>query len=155
MENNKIGLGSFLNEMLSKLQLEIKDLALLESLDNTVLNRTDGLKLLYPKDVKVEYDIPKVNAQEILEKVNKKEELFEKFWNIYNKKTGGKDAKAKFLKLTDKEIDQILNTLPHYVKSTPDVKFRKHPLTYLNQRTWEDEEYLPRKVEAKVNPFRF
>jgi hypothetical protein len=154
MENNKIGLGDLLNEILGKLQFEIKDLALMESLNDTKLERTEGLKLIYPKQ-EVVYSIPKVSAQEILEKVEKKEELFIKFWDMYNKKTGTKDAKIKFLKLSDKDIDNIFKTLPYYLKSTPDIKFRKHPVTYLNQRTWEDEEYMPRKIEVKVNPFRF
>ncbi|MFN9902044.1 MAG: hypothetical protein ACK55Z_25340, partial [bacterium] len=26
-----------------------------------------------------------------------------------------------------------------YIKSTPDVKFRKNPLTWLNGKCWEDE----------------
>jgi hypothetical protein len=154
MEKIKIGLGDLLNEVLSKMQLEIKDLALMESLNDTKLERTEGLKLIYPKQ-EVVYNIPKVNAQELLEKVNAKEELFNKFWEMYNKKVGTKDAKIKFLKLSDKDIEVIFKTLPHYIKSTPDIKFRKHPLTYINQRTWEDEEYLPRTIEVKVNPFRF
>jgi hypothetical protein len=154
MENNKIGLGDLLNEILGKLQFEIKDLALMESLNDTKLERTEGLKLIYPKQ-EVVYSIPKVSAQEILEKVNQREEDFKKFWEMYNKKAGTKDAKTKFLKLSDKEVEQIFKTLPYYLKSTPDLKFRKLPTSYLNQRTWEDEEYMPRKIEVKVNPFRF
>ena len=154
MENNKIGLGDLLNEILGKLQFEIKDLALMESLNDTKLERTQGLKLIYPKQEQV-YIIPKVSAQEILEKVNQREEDFKKFWEMYNKKAGTKDARTKFLKLSDKEVEQIFKTLPYYLKSTPDLKFRKLPTSYLNQRTWEDEEYMPRKIEVKVNPFRF
>lgn len=154
MENNKIGLGDLLNEILGKLQFEIKDLALMESLNDTKLERTEGLKLIYPKQ-EIVYSIPKVSAQEILEKVNQREEDFKKFWEMYNKKAGTKDARTKFLKLSDKEVEQIFKTLPYYLKSTPDLKFRKLPTSYLNQRTWEDEEYLPRKIEVKVNPFRF
>ena len=154
MENNKIGLGDLLNEILGKLQFEIKDLALMESLNDTKLERTEGLKLIYPKQ-EIVYSIPKVSAQEILEKVNQREEDFKKFWEMYNKKAGTKDARTKFLKLSDKEVEQIFKTLPYYLKSTPDLKFRKLPTSYLNQRTWEDEEYMPRKIEVKVNPFRF
>ena len=78
MENYKIGLGDLLNEILGKLQFEIKDLTLIESLNDTKLERTEGLKLIYPKQ-EVVYSIPKVSAQEILEKVELKEELFIKF----------------------------------------------------------------------------
>jgi hypothetical protein len=48
-----------------------------------------------------------------------------------------------------------METLPHDIKYTPDVKFRKDPITYLNQRTWEDEIYLPRIIQTKENPFKF
>jgi hypothetical protein len=126
----------------------------MESLNDTKLERTEGLKLIYPKQ-EVVYSIPKVSAQDILKKVNQREEEFKKFWEMYNKKAGTKDARTKFLKLSDKEVEQIFKTLPYYLKSTPDLKFRKLPTSYLNQRTWEDEEYMPRKIEVKVNPFRF
>ena len=29
--------------------------------------------------------------------------------------------------------------LPHYIKSTPDKQYRKHPATYLNNQGWFDE----------------
>jgi len=154
MENNKIGLGSLLNEILGKLQFEIKDIDLLDSLNDFKLERTEGLKLIYPKQ-EIVYNIPKVSAQDILNKVNEREEEFKKFWDMYNKKAGTKDAKTKFLKLSDKEVSEIFRTLPYYLKSTPDLKYRKLPLSYINQRVWEDEEYMPRKIEVKVNPYRF
>jgi hypothetical protein len=64
---------------------------------------------------------------------------FSEFWNLYNKKTGRKDCEKKWNKLKDSEREEIIKTLPTYVKSTPDIQFRKNPITYLNQRTWEDE----------------
>lgn len=64
---------------------------------------------------------------------------FSEFWNLYNKKTGRKDCEKKWNKLKDSEREEIIKTLPTYIKSTPDIQFRKNPITYLNQRTWEDE----------------
>ena len=43
------------------------------------------------------------------------------------------------MRLKPIEIEKIFETLPNYIKSTPDPKFRKNPLTYLNNKTWEDE----------------
>lgn len=158
MKTKKIGLGDFLQEVLGKFLYSIKDQELLDSLNETKLTGTEGLELIYHIDKKVNIPtLPQVNAQEILQEVNKKEELFDKFWEMYNKKVGTKDAKTKFIKLSMKEIDKVFETLPFYLKSTPDIKFRKHPVTYLNQRTWEDEGYMPRKIQSieTASPFKF
>jgi len=69
----------------------------------------------------------------------KREKRFESFWNLYNKKSGMKTANAKFHLLKESEIDLIFKTLPKYIQSTPDLKYRKNPSTYLNQNTWNDE----------------
>lgn len=158
METKKVGLGDFLQELLGKFHYAIKDSELLESLNETKLIGTQGLDLIYHIDKPISMpQIPKVSAQEILNEVNIKEEKFNKFWEMYNKKMGTKDAKTKFLKLPMKDIDKILETLPYYIKSTPDVKFRKLPITYINQRTWEDEGYMPRVIamSTSINPFKF
>lgn len=153
---NQIGLGDFLQELLSKLNLAIKDQELLDSLNDSRLHCTPGLELIYPKDKPFEMPaISKVDANEILKEVNEKEVIFEKFWNLYNKKTNRVKVEAKFLRCSVSEINKIMETLPYYIKYTPDVKFRKDPITYLNQRTWEDEIYLPRVIQTKENPFKF
>lgn len=75
---------------------------------------------------------------------------------MYDKKTGASKCKPRFMKLTLKEINHIFETLPYYIKFTPDVKFRKDPFTYLNQRTWEDEIYLPKVNQVRTtNVFKF
>jgi len=71
---------------------------------------------------------------------------FLKFWNIYNKKNDSKRCKDKFIKLPKKDIDKILEVVSDYVNLTPDVKFRKNPLTWLNGKCWNDiekTEYSP------------
>ena len=65
---------------------------------------------------------------------------FEKFWNLYNYKVGSKNkVLKKWESLTDLDRGMIMEHLPHYVKSTPDKQFRKHPATYLNNQAWFDE----------------
>jgi hypothetical protein len=158
METKQLGLGDFLQEVLGKFLYSIKDQELLDSLNKTKLTGTQGLDLIYHIDKKINIPtLPQVSAQAILEEVNLKEHLFEKFWEVYNKKVGTKDSKTKFIKLSMKEIDKIFETLPFYLKSTPDIKFRKNPTTYLNQRTWEDEGYMPRKIESlqTASAFKF
>ncbi len=58
---------------------------------------------------------------------------------MYDKKTGKDKCLKVFLKLSDAHKQKIFATLPSYIESTPDVKFRKNPLTYLNGKHWEDE----------------
>lgn len=81
----------------------------------------------------------KEKEEEKLKKKKEKELLFDKFWEMYGKKDGKKYCVSKFIKLSDEQIETIFKTLPNYIKSTPDVKFRKNPLTYLNGEHWNDE----------------
>lgn len=64
---------------------------------------------------------------------------FEIWWNMYNKKTGKHKTLLRFSRLSKKEIEAIMEHTPKYIASTPDPKFRKDPLTYLNGKCWEDE----------------
>lgn len=75
--------------------------------------------------------------------VNKECDLFEKWWNAYDKKTGKDKAKAKWDKLTQTEKESCLECVESYVRSTPDSQYRKNPLTYLNGKHWEDELEVP------------
>lgn len=70
--------------------------------------------------------------------------VFEKFWDLYDKKVGNKEkVKAKFLSLKQEEKEKIFEHLPDYIYSTPDKKFRKDPATYLNNKSWNDEIIIP------------
>lgn len=64
---------------------------------------------------------------------------FEEFWNIYDKKTGKSKCLKKFNSLKESEKKLLFENLPKYIKSTPEKKYRKDPLTYLNGKHWEDE----------------
>lgn len=64
---------------------------------------------------------------------------FELWWDMYRKKRGRKKAKQKWDRLTKQQQEACLRATPAYVESTPDVTYRKDPLTYLNGECWEDE----------------
>lgn len=64
---------------------------------------------------------------------------FNNFWNIYDKKVDAKKCKDKFLKLNDTERAIIFKVVKNYVDSTPDIKFRKNPLTWINGKCWNDD----------------
>lgn len=68
----------------------------------------------------------------------KKLELFEQFWIDYDKKVGKKSCQNKFMRLKMADIEDLMTKVKPYVESTPEVKYRKHPITWLNQEAWND-----------------
>ena len=88
------------------------------------------------------------------EQINKdkllSEQNFENFWNRYGKKVGTFKCKELFLKLSLSEQEKILSVVDLYVLKTPDIKYRKNPLTWLNGKCWEDD-YSDTKPNNKIN----
>ncbi|MEI8244922.1 MAG: DUF6291 domain-containing protein [Lentisphaerota bacterium] len=68
---------------------------------------------------------------------------FEQFWKIYDKPADRVKCMSKFKKLSAADKELIRDRLPGYVASSPDVQFRKNPLTYLNGKCWQDEAATP------------
>jgi len=111
-------------------------------------------KLYNKKDIIIKNN-KEDNAQAKLErdrfrklKIEKEEEEFDKFWDMYQKKVGKDSAKKLWSKISKKDKEVIFDHTPRYVKSTPDKTFRKDPTTYLRNRGWEDE-----IIETKKNDF--
>lgn len=71
---------------------------------------------------------------------------FELFWNLYGKKEKRRDAEIKFLKLKPEDVQEIFKTLPAFLIKHKEIQYRPQPLTYLNQRRWEDELSQPKKI---------
>jgi len=70
---------------------------------------------------------------------DKVKEDFDTFWNLYAKKQDRQDVFKKWSKLSEKEHQDIIAFVPAYVKSTPDIQYRRMPTTFLNKRTWEND----------------
>jgi predicted phage replisome organizer len=88
---------------------------------------------------------------DIEKELYKKKNVFEKFWNLYNKKIGNKEKLfKKFQKLTEKEIELIFKYIPEYIKLTPDKQFRKNPETFLNNKSWNDELIYPDNIQPET-----
>lgn len=66
-------------------------------------------------------------------------ELFEKWWNSYDKKRGKKKAFEKWKKLKKEQQEKCLSVVDSYVKSTPNKQYRMDPTTYINGEHWDDE----------------
>lgn len=77
--------------------------------------------------------------------------LFDKFWTMYGKSVDKKKCKDKFVLLSESEIDLIFETLPIYLLKTPDVQFRKNPLTYINGKCWNDIDL--NNPQLPINPY--
>ena len=63
-----------------------------------------------------------------------------------DKKKHTKDAKAKFLKLPQKDVDKILLTVKSYVSSVENKQYLPLPTTYLNKELYNDEIIVLKKV---------
>jgi hypothetical protein len=99
-------------------------------------------------------DSVNVSVNEIKEKTIplSLESDFSKFWSMYNKKVDSRKCKDKFIKLSKSDIEKIIEVLPSYIYSTPDIQFRKNPLTWLNGKCWEDIE-INNNLPTKDKPF--
>lgn len=112
-----------------------------------VLNRTTTETTTVPHSeqvstqvsVQVDTPLPTHIYKPITSNLKPITELFDRFWNLYNKKEGKRKTEQRFNKLKPDEIDLIFERLPAYIKSTPDKKYRKNPLTWLNGEHWNDE----------------
>jgi|TARA_R110002074_G_scaffold1973_5_gene11894 hypothetical protein len=70
---------------------------------------------------------------------NKKNILFNSWWDLYNKKVGKGVCESKFMKLDLDVCQKCVDVVSTYVASTLDIKYRKNPITWLNQGCWDDE----------------
>jgi len=78
-----------------------------------------------------------------------KQEKFDLFWKIYDRKEGKKMCEQLWEKLCEEDVDMIIKTVPLYVRWKSDVKYRKMPATYLRQRCWEDD--IPNEFTEQPN----
>lgn len=70
---------------------------------------------------------------------------FDSFWEAYDKKVGRAAAWRTWrrLELSAETRTRIREAVPRYVAATPDKQYRKHPATWLNQQSWDDEVIRP------------
>lgn len=85
--------------------------------------------------------IGSIYKQETIEQEtkNKGTIAFLVFWNLYDKKVDKVSSERKWHRLSLDDHKAIIDYIPAYKKSEPDKKFRKNPLTFLNNRSWENE----------------
>jgi hypothetical protein len=64
---------------------------------------------------------------------------FDDFWEAYGKKVDRPKCEKKWIKISQGAREKIMDHVPRYVETTPDVQYRKNPLTYLNNESWNNE----------------
>lgn len=64
---------------------------------------------------------------------------FEAVWDLYDKKTNKEGCKRKWDRLSRKDKEAVMAFIPRYKEAQPEKRYRKNFLTFLNQRSWEDE----------------
>jgi hypothetical protein len=64
---------------------------------------------------------------------------FNEFWQMYGRKVEKRKCEMRYAKISEADRKKIKEFLPAYIAATPDLKFRKYPATWLNNRGWEDD----------------
>lgn len=65
---------------------------------------------------------------------------FSDWWEIYGKKVDRAKCERKWAAMTQAEREQAYRHTEAYVIATPELQYRRHPATYLNNANWNDEE---------------
>ncbi len=81
------------------------------------------------------------------------EDDFSFFWDAYGKKTGRTPTHQKWKRLPKKDKEEILSKVIEYAAQFSDKQFQPNPLTFLNQRRWEDEIQEPQKTKPNEKGF--
>lgn len=118
------------------------------SIERAKAGKTGGLKTQFAK-AKVK---PKEKAnsedENVFEIESNNNVGFEDFWNGYDKKVDRAKCLPKWKRLTQADRVSIMEILPTYLKANPDIKYRKNPATFLNNRSWEDVEGINQQIKS-------
>lgn len=80
---------------------------------------------------------------------------FKNFVKTYDKKVGDLlYLESTWIRMSEVERKEITQTLPKFIESKPDKKYRPNMKTYLEERMWTDEIILPEKKKDKYEKFR-
>lgn len=75
---------------------------------------------------------------------------FDEFWNAYPNKVAKSKCESKYKNLSEKDREQIKNTLNSFLAYKPFADYRHpNPETYLNQKRWQD--VIPQQTKIEPN----
>tara|TARA_R100000152_G_scaffold18399_1_gene10190 strand:+ start:5597 stop:6397 length:801 start_codon:yes stop_codon:yes gene_type:complete len=77
--------------------------------------------------------------------------MFIEFWTLYDKRVGDKSkVHKKWESLTNSDREKIMKTLPDFLKTIKDKQYQPYPMTYLNNKRWEDDLTIKKTSEEKL-----
>jgi len=78
---------------------------------------------------------------------------FEKFWNLYGRQIGRKKCETKWEKIAQVDREKIIEHIPKYLKYLQRTGYdQKHPDTFLNNESWNDDYSANGLAEKKTHP---
>jgi hypothetical protein len=107
--------------------------------NNAKSPKNDSTSKAYAQHMETETENGTITINRTKTKTEIIDQKFEDWWLWYDYKISKEKAKKSWNKLNEKEKDIALQSVQAYVESTPDKSFRKHPTTYLNQKSFNDE----------------
>jgi len=134
----KIEDGVFLNERMYNETIRRQKFS--ESRRNNAKStKNDSTSKAYAQHMETETETITENITINKTKAKIQDWQFEDWWLNYDYKISKDKAQKSWNKLTEQEKDIALQKVAEYVESTPDKSFRKHPTTYINQKSFNDE----------------
>jgi hypothetical protein len=76
--------------------------------------------------------------------------IFNEFWDLYNKKLNRELSEKAFKKIKSSEYDLIKNHIPNFVKQFKDKQFQPYFSTYLNTKRWQDEVEIKKPIAPRI-----
>ena len=134
----KIDNGAFYNERMYNETIRRQKFS--ESRRNNAKSpKNDSTSKAYAKHMETETETINETINRTKTKVEILDTKFEDWWIWYDYKINKDKAKKSWKQLNEQEKDLALQSVKAYVESTPDKSFRKHPTTYINQKSFNDE----------------
>jgi len=134
----KIEDGVFLNERMYNETIRRQKFS--ESRRNNAKStKNDSTSKAYAQHMETETETITENITINKTKAKIQDWRFEDWWLNYDYKISKDKAQKSWNKLTEQEKNIALQKVAEYVESTPDKSFRKHPTTYINQKSFNDE----------------
>jgi DNA-binding MarR family transcriptional regulator len=90
------------------------------------------------------------HTEQHLQSISDTEPSFERFWQAYDKNAGRGQCLKAWTRLAVPERLAAMTAVEAYVVATPELRYRKNPLTWLSGRCWLDEP-LPLRPASPSN----
>jgi hypothetical protein len=126
-----------------------------EYVDKQSVNGAKGGRPKKPNETQITqpfFDKPKkADSVSVSDSVNVNDiNIFNEFWDLYNKKLNRELSEKAFKKIKESEYDLIKNHIPNFVKQFKDKQFQPYFSTYLNTKRWNDEVDVKKPITPRI-----